>query len=80
MVVHLGGSGNEISENIIGMTMDGVSPVPNSGNGVTLYDGANSNTLHTNVISANGGWGIDIQHSGVLAPVSNTIIRSSRSD
>jgi hypothetical protein len=78
VVVHIGGSSNQIFDNGIGVREDGVTLLGNTGNGVTLYDGANNNTFHSNIIGGNGGWGIDIQHSGSLAPVSGTIIRNSQ--
>jgi parallel beta-helix repeat protein len=72
ITLNLGGSSNTIEGNKIGLAHDGVTPVPNGGHGVVLYDGASSNTFINNIISANAGWGVDIQHSGALAPVTDT--------
>ena len=77
MTVHLGAIGNQIEFNKIGVAVNGVTPVPNSGNGVMLYDGAANNVFTSNIISANGLWGVDLQHSGILAQVTGTVFRGN---
>lgn len=83
-VLVLGGTGNQINTNHIGTGLDGLGALPNLGNGITLYDGSTNTTINGNVISGNGtvgvsstGFGIDIQHSGALADVVNTVITNN---
>lgn len=83
-VLVLGGTGNQINTNHIGTGLDGQGALPNLGNGITLYDGSTNTTINGNVISGNGtvgvitsGFGIDIQHSGALADVVNTVITNN---
>jgi hypothetical protein len=71
--VILGAANNSIESNKIGMSRSGTTAVPNSGHGVTMYDGAATNTFTGNMISGNGGWGVDIQHGVGLAPVTGTV-------
>lgn len=40
-----GSSGNLVQGNYIGVGLDGVTPLGNGGNGVTVYDGAHHNTI-----------------------------------
>jgi hypothetical protein len=83
-VLVVSGSGNQINTNFIGTGLDGLGALPNLGNGITLYDGSANTTINGNVISGNGtvgvttsGFGIDIQHSGALADVVNTVITNN---
>ena len=65
-VVIVGGStGNVIQGNLIGVAIDGTNALPNLGDGI-LISGGSTNTiggvpLYRNVISGNGGNGVDIQ-------------------
>lgn len=82
-VLLVGGSGTSITGNRIGTSANGLTALPNLDNGITLYDGATGTIIDGNLISGNGaigganGFGIDIQHSGGLAPVSGTIITNN---
>lgn len=78
-----GGSGTVITGNRIGTSADGLTALPNLDNGITLYDGATATIIDGNLISGNGtvgganGFGIDIQQSGALADVTNTVITNN---
>lgn len=81
-----GGSGTVISGNRIGTSTNGLVAAPNLDNGITMFDGANNTTIAGNLISGNGtyglngvtnGYGIDIQQSGGLADVTNTVITNN---
>ncbi len=74
ILLELGATGDTISDNIIGLAPNGITPLSNQWDGITIYAGVNGALIRDNVISANGHWGIDIQHSGALAPVTNTRI------
>ncbi len=82
-VLLVGGSGTSITGNRIGTSADGLTALPNLDNGITLYDGATNTTIDGNLISGNGtigqpnGYGIDIQHNGALAEVTNTVITNN---
>ncbi len=82
-ILIVGGSGTLITGNRIGMSADGLTAMPNLDNGITLYDGATATIIDGNLISGNGtvgqpnGYGIDIQQSGGLADVTNTVITNN---
>lgn len=82
-VIISGGNGNEVRNNQIGTGLDGLGILPNADNGVTLYDGAFGTVIDGNLISGNGtigspnGYGIDIQQSGGLADVTDTVITNN---
>lgn len=82
-ILLVGGSGTTISGNRIGTSADGLTALPNLGNGITLFDGTTGTIIDGNLISGNGaigqpdGFGIDIQHSGALADVANTVITNN---
>ncbi len=83
-ILLVGGSGSVITGNHIGMSADGLTAMPNVGNGITMYAGTTGTVIDGNLISGNGtfgvpdpGWGIDIQHSGSLAEVTGTLIRGN---
>jgi len=56
-------TGNKVQSNGIGVSLDGVTAMPNGGNGVTVTGAANT-TIVGNIISANGGSGIYISGAG----------------
>ncbi len=69
------GSANDtISGNTIGLAPDGSTPLPNQWTGVTMYDGSSNTVITGNLITGNDQYGIDIQQSGPLAPVTGTRI------
>jgi hypothetical protein len=82
-IIVAGGSGHSVTANRIGTSLDGLAALPNGDNGITLYDGASGTIIDGNLISGNGvfgqpnGHGIDIQQSGALAQVTNTVIRNN---
>jgi hypothetical protein len=82
-ILLVSGSGTAITANRIGTSADGLTALPNLDNGITLYDGTNGTIIDGNQISGNGaiggpnGWGIDIQQSGTLAEVTNTVITNN---
>lgn len=67
-------TGNLVQGNVIGLDPSGAGPLANGWNGVTLSDGASNNIFQGNTISGNTLYGIDIQHSGTLLPVTGTQI------
>ena len=76
--VQIEGSGtdsNVVQGDFIGLTSTGTSGVGNWGNGVSVFDGASDNTIGgtavgtANVISANGGDGVYLSHSGTTGNV-----------
>ncbi|MBI1321061.1 MAG: DUF5011 domain-containing protein [Candidatus Hydrogenedens sp.] len=77
------GSGNVITANFIGTSIDGMAAVPNTGNGVQLKTGANTNIGEPsagNVISGNIGNGILLSPMVGGTPVGtalNTLIRGN---
>jgi hypothetical protein len=77
LILNFGAGANRVEENRIGMAANGLTPIPNAGNGVVLYDGVAGTRFLNNIISGNGGWGVDIQHSGVLAPVTGTVFHNN---
>ncbi|MEW6319979.1 MAG: right-handed parallel beta-helix repeat-containing protein [Acidobacteriota bacterium] len=72
-----GAEGHAVRFNTIGLAADGVTARGNAGNGITMYNGAPSAFVGGNVISRNTGWGLEVQHSGALAPVSGLQVRSN---
>ena len=69
--IHISGSsGNLILGNSVGTDVTGTAGLPNSGNGITLTNGANANSIggaipgQGNIIAANGANGIQIDDSG----------------
>jgi len=72
----IGASSNLVSNNRIGVRPDGTAALPNGNNGVTLYDAANNNAFEGNIISGNGGVGVDIQKNTLVA-VSGTRFRNN---
>jgi hypothetical protein len=62
-------AGNLIEGNFIGTDVTGTKAVANRGFGVLAYFAATGNTLSGNLISGNGGSGIDISGSGTNANV-----------
>lgn len=69
---------NVLEGNLIGVAVDGVSPLPNDSDGIRITD-ANSNTIggataaHGNLIANNGNEGIEISGAGAAI---NTIRRN----
>lgn len=82
-ILLVGGSGTSITGNRIGTSANGLAALPNLDNGITLYDGTSGTVIDGNLISGNGtvgaanGFGIDIQQSGGLANVTNTVITNN---
>jgi hypothetical protein len=82
-VLVVGGVGNQILDNRLGTGLDGFGALPNGDNGITLYDGSSNTIIDGNIISGNGtigagnGFGIDLQQSGGLADVTNTVITNN---
>jgi len=68
------GDNNLVADNIIGLGFDVVQSLPNM-NGIVMYDGTDNNTIRSNYIAGNAGWGIDIQSSTKI--VSGTQILSN---
>jgi hypothetical protein len=62
-----------IGANKIGVLDDGVTPLPNATDGIRMYDSLNNNIITGNIISANTGWGINIQDS-LAGDVTGTLI------
>jgi hypothetical protein len=68
-------SNNVVAQNDIGVGVDGITVLPNQGNGVTLITGATGNTIGTtalsvaNVISGNTGDGVSMTGSNVTGNV-----------
>ena len=66
-------TGNVVEGNFIGTDITGTKALGNAGGGVAIYNGASDNTIGgtssaaANVISGNGGDGIDIDGSGTAA-------------
>ena len=69
------GSGNVLQQNLIGLGADGGTPLPNIGNGVRVWRGANNNTIGTdgdglldeiegNAIAHNTGAGVAVVDAG----------------
>ncbi len=69
-----GSAGNTIVGNTIGVAPDGITARPNAWSGITMYAGSANTVIQNNTISGNGQWGVDVQHSGALAPVTGTQI------
>ncbi len=76
--VRIEGSGsrsNTVSGNLIGLGADGTSALGNGGHGVTIYAGAQDNTVgggspaERNIISASGGSGVRLDHFGTSGNV-----------
>ncbi len=82
-ILLVGGSGTSITGNRIGTSANGLAALPNLDNGITMYDGTSGTVIDGNLISGNGtigagnGFGIDIQQSGGLANVTNTVITNN---
>lgn len=72
-----GSASDTISGNTIGLAPDGVTLLPNQWSGITMYDGSSNTVISGNTISGNVQWGVDIQHSGALAPVTGTQIHDN---
>ena len=70
LVVLLGASATTIQSNLIGVGHNGITPLQNTGNGITMFDGVQQTLLTGNTIAHNGGWGVDLQFAG--NQVSNT--------
>jgi CSLREA domain-containing protein len=63
--VGLGSSDNNLVQgNLIGTQKDGVQPLGNGGDGVSLLDDADGNRILSNSIFSNGGLGIDLMGPG----------------
>ncbi len=62
-----------ISTNKIGMMQDGLTARPNSEAGIRMFDSLNNNIILNNMISKNGGWGIEVQDS-LAGDVTGTMI------
>ena len=58
--VNLASSGNSISNNLIGTQRDGETALPNTESGVVVTN-SRSNSIGSNVISSNTGYGVHIQ-------------------
>jgi hypothetical protein len=58
------GHGNIIQGNRIGTDANGIDPVGNSGQGIFLFQGADSNVLDGNLIAGNGDCGVLVQGTG----------------
>jgi hypothetical protein len=82
-ILLVGGSGTSITGNRIGTSADGLTALPNLDNGITIYDGTSGTIIDGNLISGNGtigaanGFGIDIQQSGALPDVTDTVITNN---
>ncbi len=58
--------GNKVQGNYIGIAVNGTTPLGNGDHGVEIREGASDNTIGPgNVISGNGGTGIEINGAGV---------------
>ena len=68
-------NGNQFVNNRIGLNAAGNAALGNGDDGVTLLDGAGATVFDGNLISGNGGRGVDITNSG--APVSGTVFRNN---
>ncbi|MDQ3159084.1 MAG: hypothetical protein M3P98_03060 [bacterium] len=64
VVVSFSSTGNFFENNIIGLQPDGVTPLPNSGNGIGFTSGSSFNTITENLISNNTFSGITISALG----------------
>ena len=64
--------GNTIQHNIIGITADGSSTLGNSGDGIVIYNGADSTLILDNHIAGNGFVGIELDGA-----TSGTIIQGN---
>ena len=53
MIQGMGATGNEVVNNLIGSTIDGVTPLGNQNAGILLSNGTSSNIISGNVIMAN---------------------------
>jgi parallel beta-helix repeat protein len=61
-----GAKGNKVQGNYIGIAVNGTTPLGNGDHGVEIREGASDNTIGPgNVISGNGGTGIEINGAGV---------------
>lgn len=82
-ILLVGGNGIAITGNRIGTDITGLIASANLDNGITMYDGTNGTVINGNLISGNGafgrpnGFGIDLQQSGGLASVTNTVITNN---
>ena len=72
LYMQLGAGGNHLQSNYVGARAGEVGMLPNGGTGIVLEDGPHDNSFTGNVISSNGGWGVDIRHSPGQSQVSNT--------
>jgi titin len=59
-----GSTGNNVANNVIGLTTDGSGAVPNSGNGVVITNGASGTDVAGDFISGNTGDGVLIDGAG----------------
>lgn len=70
-----GTRGNTVEGNFIGVNFDGTAQLPNNGDGVAIYTGADDNTIGgtaagaRNIISANTASGIAIRHANTTGNV-----------
>ena len=60
-----GASGNLVLGNFIGTDVTGMAALGNNLNGVSILEGASSNTIRGNAIHSNAGLGIDLGGDGV---------------
>ena len=56
----VGTSQNVIADNYIGVNESGENPIGNGGAGVSIFGGSSDSSVNENVISANRGYGIDV--------------------
>ena len=69
-ILGAGTTGNQIYNNYVGLTANGAAPLPNAGSGIYIVNGAQSNSVggvlpgEPNVVSGNGGIGIEFYGAG----------------
>ncbi|MBI5836524.1 MAG: right-handed parallel beta-helix repeat-containing protein [Candidatus Eisenbacteria bacterium] len=71
---------NQVLRNFIGTDVTGMNPFGNLGSGVVLAEGTHDNVLQSNVISDNGGNGVDITGNFFTVPPSYTYHNSITSN
>ena len=69
-----GFAGNSISFNKIGVGANGETPLGNLATGIAIFGGSPFDLVESNVISANGGYGISVADTGTT----DTVIESNK--
>jgi CSLREA domain-containing protein len=64
---------NRVQGNLIGTQRDGIQPLGNGSNGVSVLFDAVGNRILSNSIFSNGGQGIDLLANGGLGPTANDL-------